>query len=148
MENENAAAGGDVGRGERKKNWTSRGEGKREEGKGKEEKREGGKRRTRNRRTGRREEKRGERGGVRPRSCVAQRETFNSVTLGLNYHAETIVPGKIKKGASRSARRRRASRRRSSFFAGPRTIIPREEKNERGSLEYGDRNDGRERQRV
>lgn len=35
----------------------------------------------------------------RPRSCVAQRETFNSVTPGLNYHAETIVPGKIKKGA-------------------------------------------------
>lgn len=34
-----------------------------------------------------------------PRSCVAQRETFNSVTPGLNYHAETIVPGKIKKGA-------------------------------------------------
>lgn len=33
-----------------------------------------------------------------PRSCVAQRETFNSVTPGLNYHAETIVPGKIKKG--------------------------------------------------
>lgn len=34
-----------------------------------------------------------------PRSCVAQRETFNSVTPGLNYHAETIVPEKIKKGA-------------------------------------------------
>lgn len=46
----------------------------------------------------------------RPRSCVAQRETFNSVTLGLNYHAETIVPGKIKKGAL-PARRRAPSRR-------------------------------------
>lgn len=34
-------------------------------------------------------------------SCVAQRETFNSVTSGLNYHAETIVPGKIKKGTQR-----------------------------------------------
>lgn len=29
-------------------------------------------------------------------SCAAQQETFNSVTPGLNYHAETIVSGKIK----------------------------------------------------
>lgn len=35
----------------------------------------------------------------------AQQETFNSVTPGLNYHAETIVSGKIKKGVLSAAGR-------------------------------------------
>lgn len=63
----------------------------------------------------------------RSRSCVAQRETFNSVTPGLNYHAETIVPGKIKKGAPPLS------------FVGPRTIVLR-----RGArkLEYDEENSG------
>lgn len=75
------------------KGW-KRGEGERRGGSEK-KKREGGERRTLVWRTRTREEA----GRQCPRSCVAQRETFNSVTPGLNYHAETIVPGKIKKGA-------------------------------------------------
>lgn len=39
-----------------------------------------------------------EKEGEERSSCTAQQETFNSVTPGLNYHAETIVSGKIKKG--------------------------------------------------
>lgn len=62
-------------------------------------KREGGERRTLVWRMRRIAGRGGEEGRQCPRSCVAQRETFNSVTPGLNYHAETIVPGKIKKGA-------------------------------------------------
>lgn len=68
-------------------------------------KREGGKRRTRVGEPVEESGGEGTRTRGRPRSCVAQRETFNFVTLGLNYHAETIVPGKIKKGSLRSARR-------------------------------------------
>lgn len=67
---------------------------------------------------------------VLARSCVAQRETFNSVTPGLNYHAETIVLGKIKKGAPA---RRRTPRRRSPV-AEQRTIVLRRRERQ---LKYG-----------
>lgn len=41
-------------------------------------------------------------------SCAAQQETFNSVTPGLNYHAETIVSGKIKERSPPGGGRRTA----------------------------------------
>lgn len=56
----------------------------------------------------RRVEKKGKRKRKRKRETSlvvrrAQQETFNSVTPGLNYHAETIVSGKIKKGVLSAA---------------------------------------------
>lgn len=53
-----------------------------------------------------------ERGREKTRLVVrrAQQETFNSVTPGLNYHAETIVSGKIKKGVLSAAGRAPHSR--------------------------------------
>lgn len=122
MENENA--------------WAAQGKKKKRERESKgEKKREGGKRRTivGERRAGKRQK--GETRG-RPRSCVAQRETFNSVTPGLNYHAETIVPGKIKKGAPPADAVATFLLRRT---AQNRPMKSEREKREEGKLKYGGR---------
>lgn len=131
MENENAwtARKGKEKKRRRERGKESKKDEKRKKGGRGDERREGGKCRIR---VGKREEEsaaKETRTRGRSRSCVAQRETFNSVTPGLNYHAETIVPGKIKKGAPRAL----------LSFVGPRTIVLR-----RGArkLEYGEENRG------